>query len=508
MLNFLKNRPLLCAALISSVISVFCLRSEVTLFIFAIIILIVIFIMVYKKVKSELVFAMLLVLAVTVSGFLTTSKIHKLEEYDDFLCCGEFTVASKPINHGEIYSVILETDKSNILNKGDKITVNYSETTLKFSERIKAEIKLSKYGDNQSENSFYAESEFIQGNIISAEKTGSGDTVLEAVRAVRRYIKNTIFENYETEEASTVMALVAGDKSYFSPEFDCNVKRAGVAHVMVVSGMHLSIIVMMLLYICNRFFYNRFLKAIIILFATVAVMAVCGFTMSIMRAGITYLLVALSLLLGRENTGENTLGFAVTLILISNPYAIFSVAFELSVLSTFAILVVAIPIIDSLSERINSKTVMTLLASVIISVSALLFTAPVSVYYFGYLSTVSIAANLLIGTATSFIMIFCILGFIFPFLFFDISELLTTYINSVINYFGALSFSVVEVPRSSIIYIVILIIVVLLILVACKVRQDMVKLKEARIRRTIEGGNGKYAADFGTEIKRRSKKTK
>ena len=86
-------------------------------------------------------------------------------------------------------------------------------------------------------------------------------------------------------------------------------------------------------------------------FVTISVMAICGFTMSILRAGITYFLMALALLLNRENTSENTLGFAVCLIYLANPFAVFSLSFQLSVLSTFAILVVAIPVIDTLREQ-------------------------------------------------------------------------------------------------------------------------------------------------------------
>ena len=144
---------------------------------------------------------------------------------------------------------------------------------------------------------------------------------------------------------------LTGDKSYFTDTFYSNVKSAGVAHVMVVSGMHLSIIIALALYFANKLFYNPYFKALVICIVTLAVMAVCGFTMSIMRAGVTYLLMALALVLGRENTPENTLGAAVSIILLCNPLAIRSVAFQLSVLSTFAILVVAIPVIDTLREQ-------------------------------------------------------------------------------------------------------------------------------------------------------------
>ncbi len=510
MLDFLKQRPLLLASIASSVISVLFLCSEVALFVLSLLILAFIFFLIYKRVKGELIFSAILVLAVTVSGFLTASKAENLKAYDGVLCTGEFTVVSNPVNHSSFYSVTLETVKSDVLDSGEKIGVTYNNISLEFSDKIYAEIKLSKYDQNQKAYGFYAEGQFMCGNVKTAAKTGRKDSVLSAVNDIRKYIKTVVFENYGTEEAATVMALVAGDKTYFSPRFEGNVKAAGVAHVMVVSGMHLSVIVSMLLYICNRFLYNRFLKAVVILFATFAVMTVCGFTMSVMRAGITYILIAFSLIINRESTAENTLGFAVVIILIINPFAIFSIAFELSVLSTFAILVVALPVTEYLSKRdkFKSKIIDTVLSSCIISISALIFTAPITIYYFGYISTVSIITNLLIGSATSFIIIFCILGFLVPFLFFRLSELLTSYINTVINFFGSLPYATVNLSRIVIIFAILIIIVILLGIVACKVKLDMVKLKSIRDIRKTEGGNGIYVANFRKGIKGTNKKRK
>jgi hypothetical protein len=91
--------------------------------------------------------------------------------------------------------------------------------------------------------------------------------------------------------------------------------------------------------------------------------------------------------------------------------------------------------------------------------------------------------------------------------FFFLSEVIVTYINAVISYFGSLSFATVNAPRFTIIFPILLIIVAFVILVACKVRGDMVKLKEVEAKLILEGGNGEYATDFGTDFKKRSKKS-
>ena len=188
-----------------------------------------------------------------------------------------------------------------------------------------------------------------------------------------------------------MLALLTGDRSYFSDTFYNNVKAAGVAHVMVVSGMHLAVIVSFLTYFLNKLFYNRYLKAFIIFITVIAIFAVCGFTMSMLRAGITYILIALALLLNRQSKSENNLGTAVSVILLFNPLIVFNVAFQLSVLSTFGILVVAIPIIEFITQNkiIKLRPLSALTSSAIISVSALLFTLPVTILVFGYVSNMA-----------------------------------------------------------------------------------------------------------------------
>lgn len=491
MRDFLKKRPMLLSAVFSCVISAIGMYAEMALFVICPVILGVIFVFAYKFKKGELIFAVFCILAVAVSAFLTTVKIENTRDYERTNCNGEFIVIEEPTDHGEYYSVTLETVKSDALFKGDKVSVVYYEGKLEFSQRIKAELSVSSLDSYKFKNSYYSEKIFLNGYIKEFIDIGENDEVLAVVGRVRKYIKSKIFKYYDFRKGATMMALVTGDKGYFTDDFYNNVKSAGVAHIMVVSGMHLSVMVALFLFLSNKFFYNRYLKAITIFVVTVVLTAICGFTMSILRAGITYLLLAIALIINRESTPENTLGCAVTVILFSNPFAIFNIAFQLSVLSTFAILVVALPIAEYVSKNgiIKSKILLSLFSAVLISITALIFTAPVTVYFFEYLSNVSVATNLLVGTPSSAAMILCVLGFLFPFaesLLFYLSEIIVSYINSVINYFGSLPFVITVLPKYTAFIFLAVIIIVLWILLACKKRKSMLKLKAIREKKSKE----------------------
>jgi len=483
--DYLKKRPMLLCAILSSVVSVITMYAEKMLFIVCTVVLGFIFIMIYKRVKGEIIFAFICVLAVALSCFFTTVKIDSLRNFDRTNCDGEFVIIENPTNHGEYYSTTAETLQSDTLSKGDKIKLNIYKENLSYGDKFKARLSISSLDNYEHKDSFYAKNIFVSGYITKmTEKTGK-EMVLSVIGAVRNYVKNCFFDNFQFSRAATALALITGDKTYFTDEFYSNVKSAGVAHIMVVSGMHLSIVVSLFLYLIDKFLYNRYLRAGVIFAVSVFLMAICGFTMSILRAGITYMILALSLIIKRQSTPENTLGCAVVIILLTNPFAIFSIGFLLSVLSTFSILVVAVPVTRVLTRKriFNNWAVKAILGSVIISFCALIFTAPVTIYTFGYISNVSLATNLLLSAASSVALVLCISGLVLPFLqpfLFWVAEFILAFINNVINDFGSLPFATTSLPKWSAYILTSVIIIILWVLLACKKRKDMLKLEEIR----------------------------
>ncbi len=493
MRDFLLKRPMLLSAICGSAVSVIGIYTEKVLLCFCALILVLFFFMVYKRIKTELLFAVSIIFVVAISTVFAANSAQTMKKFDQNTCSGRFVVADEPVNHGDYYTSTFEVLNSDTLKSGTKIAVTYYEGEIKFSKIIEAQITLKSMDDSKYKYSYYSQNIFLKGIAREIKITGETEMVLDGLGKVRNYIKGNILKYYGKQESATMLALLTGDKSHFTNRFYSNVKASGVAHVMVVSGMHLSVIVSLFLYAVKRFVYNRYLKALTVVLVTLGVMFVCGFTMSIIRAGITYLFLALSLLLNRESTPENTLGSAVCTILLLNPFAIMNIAFELSVLSTFAILVVALPVCEFICEKgiVKSGILTATVSSCIISISALIFTAPVTIYVFGYISNVSVVTNLLISLAVTVAIYLCIIGFLVPFLkpiIFGMSTIVVRYINSVINYFGSLPFATTNLSKFAAVFAGILIIALLWILVACKNRKDMLKLEEIRLKKYNEGG--------------------
>ena len=183
---------------------------------------------------------------------------------------------------------------------------------------------------------------------------------------------------FNGDTAGLLVALTTGDKTLISDKFAGNIKTTGISHVVVVSGMHLAIIMMAVFWCLDRLFYNKYIRCIISVLSVILISAVCGFTMSITRAGAMFIVAGLAPVFSRENDSLSSLLTAVTAVLISAPFAIFNISFQLSVLSTLAIIWV-VPFYSKLiKERFNikSKILNLLIDTFLCSVSAIIFTLP------------------------------------------------------------------------------------------------------------------------------------
>ncbi|MBQ8267797.1 MAG: ComEC/Rec2 family competence protein, partial [Clostridia bacterium] len=194
--------------------------------------------------------------------------------------------------------------------------------------------------------------------------------------------------------------------------------------------------------------------------AVVLIYAVCGFTMSISRAGVMFVIAGLAPVFNRENDSLSSLLTAVTAVLIGAPFTIFNLSFQLSVLSTLAI-IWAVPFYYRvITERFNisSKIVKTLLSTVLCSVFAIIFTLPVTIKIFGYVSIISPITNLVISYPVMIALIFNILALIlsvipitniFSKFFFWIAGLSSRFIVLSVNALAELPVTVAVLPQSA-----------------------------------------------------------
>lgn len=487
MRDYILKRPMLLCAIICVTFSVTAFYSEAVITAFGIFYAIFVGILVFRGVKPQFLVSLVLAFVMLLSLFFTINKAENISGLAGRRINAKAVVCEVEKSSETYETAILEIKDNNLIPNNTKIHCVYTNCKLTMGQTITADFYFKNFTTASLKTSYYSENIFISANLYNIYVTeNENDVLINGVLKVRNYIKSTFFSNMNYREAATMCALVFGEKKYFSNQFYNNVRNAGVSHIMVVSGMHLSIIVMLCLYISQRIYKGRYIRAFAISAVVLVLALLCGFTMSILRAGLTYGFMALAIIINRDNTPANTLGLAVVTVLLFSPFAVFNVAFQLSVLSTFGILAVALPIISYLKYNrfIKSKFKLAVLTAVIITISATLLTLPVTIYTFGYVSVVSVFSNLMISFAVTLALclsaVALLLNLVFPSLsgiVLSLCETIVYYVNSVINFFGSLSFAGVSLPRFCSIIAVFVIILIFYALLTCKKRLDMLKLR-------------------------------
>lgn len=181
--------------------------------------------------------------------------------------------------------------------------------------------------------------------------------------------------------ASFLLAIIAGDDSLMSDNTRLDLRTAGIAHIMAISGMHLAILVWMMSVILifvralpgGRHIYLITLGAAAWVYALIT-----GMSPSVCRAAVMVSVFLLARLLQRRPSPYNSLCVTVVVWLIINPMWIFSPGFQLSVIAVAAI-IYANSIITSLNLSSWAAHTLSLTAVPAIVMCAV---APLSVIYF------------------------------------------------------------------------------------------------------------------------------
>ena len=213
-----------------------------------------------------------------------------------------------------------------------------------------------------------------------------------ALDPLRERLLDNIRTRLNTEEGAVLAGICLGEKSGISEQTMTLFRRAGLPHVLVVSGLHLSVIstgaYMLLRWLIRRRRIASGLTMILVLFF----MAIVGFTPSVVRAGVMCLVMLSGQLFTRRADGLNSMGLALIILLATNPYGLLDVGLQLSFAAAGGVLCLARP----LEERLCSHRVVKLFASgLAVTLAASLPTLPLLGYYFGEVSVVSPLANLL-----------------------------------------------------------------------------------------------------------------
>lgn len=232
-----------------------------------------------------------------------------------------------------------------------------------------------------------------------------------------------IDDSFDSESAGIVKAMLVADKS----TLDKNIKKLysenGIAHIMAISGVHVAIIGMTLYGFLRKIRIGRLISGIFSIAIIVLYGIMTGMSSSTERAVIMLILSIAAEYFGRKTDAPTSMGFAMIIMVLGNPYVILDAGFQLSFAAITGVTVVAPQLRKALGmfkrfikeadekkkqkhEKIISlrKMIIKLIDALVVGIASFITTTPVIIYYYYQFPPYSILINLIVIPLVSLIV--------------------------------------------------------------------------------------------------------
>jgi competence protein ComEC len=223
---------------------------------------------------------------------------------------------------------------------------------------------------------------------LTTTNIGSVGSTPERLAASVRDGLRTATERLPPDRAALVRGLAVGDTGGMSATAESNLRRAGLSHLVAVSGSNVAIVLGAITFAARRFGLRaRLLMGAIGLACFVLIV---GPEPSVMRAAAMGAIGLSALALGRRADPLFALGLALIVVLAVRPGMLYSAGLQLSAAATAGIVLWAHPLAATM-PRVPGPIAVPLA----VTVAAQLAVSPLLALTFGEISVAAPAANLL-----------------------------------------------------------------------------------------------------------------
>ncbi|MDE7387855.1 MAG: ComEC/Rec2 family competence protein, partial [Muribaculaceae bacterium] len=233
-----------------------------------------------------------------------------------------------------------------------------------------------------------------------AECVLSSDAIVVTGRhpSVRSRIIDRILSLPLSDEAGSMLcALLVGHTDLITDGRREEFSAAGLSHLLALSGLHVGVISMLISVALWPLYVGRHNRSrhIITIAALWAFAAMTEFSPSVTRAVIMASVYLVGRIIERQSVPMNSLFFAAMIILCIWPDSLFEIGFQLS-FAAVAGIILFYPLINCVDRRKHPWMYM-LISYPAVSLSAMVFTGPVSSFYFHSYPLYFLLANLAVS---------------------------------------------------------------------------------------------------------------
>jgi competence protein ComEC len=240
---------------------------------------------------------------------------------------------------------------------------------------------------------------------IEVLETGKGFKPLAWVYSARDHLSQSLAKVLPEPQASLAQAIVLGTRGNIPSSVNADFSRTGTAHLLAISGLHLSILAGILLSAGIWLFGRRRYIYIWLALGTIWLYAVItGMHPPVVRGATMASLFLTAELLGRQRSAITSLAFAAAIMVGISPQVLWSASFQMSFMAMVGLILVT-PFFQAMGRKAVNATLgedrlavpiaNTITDSFSVSLGAVIGIWPLVAYYFGIISFVGPPATFL-----------------------------------------------------------------------------------------------------------------
>jgi competence protein ComEC len=191
-------------------------------------------------------------------------------------------------------------------------------------------------------------------------------------------------------------ALLIGYKEDLDKDLVQAYSNTGVVHIIAISGMHLGLIYVCLVWLCSNLPWvrkNKYVQVVTILACLWLFSLLTGASASVLRSAVMFTCIVFGKYFFRQASIYNSLAASAFLLICYNPFYLWDVGFQLSYLAVVGIVWLQKPLQNLL--YFNNKAVQSIWKLSCTTFAAQVFTLPACIYYFHQIPTTFLLTNLI-----------------------------------------------------------------------------------------------------------------
>ena len=385
----------------------------------------------------------------------------------------------------DTYKIKTEYKDTNLIlsvNKNKDIELEYGDKILIKGEFVEPSEARNYGGFDYKE---YLKSIKIHGTIkadsIEILAKNSNNPIFTFANNINLKIKENINKLIPEKYSAIFTGLILGDTSKVEEEVNDDFKIANISHVLAISGMHITYIVIGIELLLKRGIGKRKIRIITIIIL-VMYMFITGFMPSVVRSSIMGIIMLVSKLIHRKNDIWTSISLSLLILLIYNPFLILNVGLQLSYLGTIGIVCFNKNVYNFLRKlkiqnkkiryRINRKFILfmdKIKEMLSVTLSAQIVILPILLFNFNILGIYFFISNILVSIIIGPIIIVGFVCILISFISIEIAKILSIFMSVGIQILISISeishlpFSKIYIPTPKVWQIVIYYICVIVI---------------------------------------------